>query len=301
MAASEPTRWEDFRRRAGNRARRALRPIYQRLRGGARPHPVLIVGVARSGSTMAVDAFERSWHTEVYVQRDARLFEKHLLQDDRLAGRLARSRATAIVCKPMHENQRVPELLRRFPAARVIWLWRDYGDTINSSVRKWNTMVGHLGRVVADPDEAGWYGAGITPGALDLARRHYRDEMSNESAYGLFWTMRQQMYFDLDLSREGRVRIVRYEDLAQRPQAAFREMFEFAECPFDLDCIRYVHGSSIHRHARPAIDPAIEAVCREMTDRLQAAVERQQPLAVRRPSHDCQSHPSDVVVAANRE
>ncbi len=258
----------DLVRRLGNRVRRYSRPVLHWLAPAQNPHPVLIVGCARSGSTMVAEAFDRSLWTEPYVQRDPRLFDRHLLQDEKLRAILRRSRAEAVVCKPMHENQRVPELLERFPTSRVLWLWRDYGDTVNSSVRVWKTMVEHLGRVAADPERSGWYGDRITPTGLELVRRHYRPDMSNESAYGLFWVLRHQYYFDYDLAGEERVRIFRYEDLVQDPTAAFAEMFRFAGCSYRPWCSKHVHAQSINRHARPAIEPEIEQLCRAMTDRL---------------------------------
>lgn len=258
-----------FARRLGNRLRRYSRPIAQRLAPAAQPHPVFIVGCARSGSSMVMEAFDRSLWTEPYVQLDPRLFERHLLQDERLQALLPRSRAEAIVCKPMHENQRIPELLKKFPAAKVVWLWRDYGDTINSSVRAWKTMVENLGRVATDPANSGWYGDRITPAGLELVRRHYRPDMTSESAYGLFWVVRHQFYFDFGLASEPRVRIFRYEDLVQNPAQAFAEMFRFAGCSFTPWCAKHVHAKSVQRHDRPTIDPAIERLCQEMTERLE--------------------------------
>lgn len=219
---------------------------------------------------MVMETFDRSMWTEPYVQKDARLFERHLLQDDRLQAILARSRAEAVVCKPMHENQRLPELLEKFPTARVPWLWRDYGDTINSSVRVWKNMVQNLGRIAADPATSGWYGDRITPAGLDLVRRHYRADMSSESAYGLFWVLRHQYFFDYRLGDEPRVRIFRYEELVQNPGEAFAAMFHFAGCTYSPWCSAHVHAKSVNRHARPAIDPAIEQLCQEMTERLAA-------------------------------
>lgn len=272
MSKSPPR--SDLLRRLGNRLRRYTRPLLQRLAPAAAPHPVLIVGCARSGSTMVMEVLDRSLWNQTYAQRDARLFHKHLLQDERLEAILARSRAEAVVCKPMHENQRVPELLARFPSARALWLWRDYGDTINSSVRVWNNMVQNLGRIVADPGAAGWYGDRISPTALGWVRRHYRADMSQESAYGLFWAVRHQFYFEYGLDHEPRVRIFRYEDLVQNPPAAFAELFRFAGCSFRPWCVKHVHAKSVQRHERPSIDPGIEQLCCDMTARLEAAYGR---------------------------
>ena len=257
-------------RKASNAQRRILKWGYQRLRPHATTRPVFIMGCARSGSSMTMHIFDRAYDAAIYQQRDHRAFCNGVLREaDVVRTLLANSRAAVAVFKPMHENQYARRFLTAFPELRIIWLLRGYGDSVNSSVHKWSQMRQNLQAIAQGQRDVGWWGERLSEHNLALVRQYYRPEMTNESAYALFWYLRHSFYFDLNLDQHPHVRVFRYENLVTHPAQQFGEVFKFCGCPFSSEYTRMVHVHSINRHPHPEIDPEIEAHCQEITYRFE--------------------------------
>ncbi len=215
-----------------------------------------------------MDLFARSLDADIYQQVDRRAFHNHVLRPEAVLRHLFdRSRAAVVMLKPMHENQHARRYLETFPALKIVWLLRAYGDSVNSCVRRWNSMRGNL-RAIAEGDvNVGWWGEGLSDRQLDLIRQLYRPEMSEVSAYALFWYLRHSFYFDLGLDESPHVRVFRYETLVSEPETAVEDLFHFCGCPYKPAYARILHASSIRKHAHPEIDPEIESLCQDMTMR----------------------------------
>jgi hypothetical protein len=256
---------EAISRKTKTIGRRTRRWLYQRAHPRQPTVPVFIVACQRSGTSMAMDVFERSFDALVYHTGDRSAYDHGLLLDDEIIRRLlAKSRAAVTVFKPMNQIQSLKHFLSVFPGLRVVWLLRDYRDVVNSGVRRWDTMRDTLRRVTTDPANAGWHGEAIPERLLEVVRAHYHDEMSLESAYALFWYLRNRFYFELSLDSSEQVRMFRYEDLVSRPLEAFTEMFAFCGCPFHPHLTTQIFDTSIGRYEPPKIDPAIATLCEEL-------------------------------------
>ena len=64
--------------------------------------------------------------------------------------------------------------------------------------------------------------------------------------------------------------IVQYEDTVLHKEKAFRRVFGFLGFPFDPEIIDGIFASSVGKHSRPAIEPAIQEVCDALQSRLDA-------------------------------
>lgn len=269
------------RRKADTVQRRLRRWVYQRCQPCRPTVPVFVVGCQRSGTDMTLRAFDLSLDARVYWPGDLRAYraqETDTLREPQVIRRiLARSGAAATVFKPLHHLQRAREFLDTYPDLRIVWLLRNYQDCVNSCVRKWTTMKDTLAQVAADPSQAGWHGDGLTPRLLQLVRTHYHDGLSLESAFALFWYLRNSFYFELSLQSHRRVRIFRYEQLVQPASQEFRRMFQFCGCPFQPAVTREVFASSVQRHAPPVIDPRIDDLCGSLMDDFESLLGGGQP------------------------
>lgn len=257
--------------RKANTARQRLRRWgYQRLYPHALTTPVFVMGFARSGSSVTMDLFARSMDADVYQQADPRAFQNSVLRSEAAVRSLIdKSRAAVAVFKPMHENQCAGHYLDAFPGLKIVWLFRQYGDSVNSCVRRWNTMRRNLQAIAAGETDCGWWGEGLSTHQLDVVRQHYQPEMSEASAYALFWYIRHSFYFDLGLDEAPNVRVFRYEALVSEPETEVESLFRFCGCPYQPAYARILHASSIRKHPHPEIDPEVEALCRDMTMRFE--------------------------------
>ncbi|PON17912.1 hypothetical protein C2W62_10750 [Candidatus Entotheonella serta] len=144
-------------RKANTLQRRLRRWGYQRLSPHASTTPVFIMGCARSGSSVTMELFAHSLDADVYQQVDRRAFHNHMLHPEAaLCGLFDKSRAAVVVLKPMHENQYARRYLDTIPGLKIVWLLRAYGDSVNSCVRRWNTMRDNLRAIAAGEAEVGW-------------------------------------------------------------------------------------------------------------------------------------------------
>ncbi len=257
-------------RKANSAQRRLCRWGYQRLFPHPSTTPVFIMGFARSGSSVTMDLFGRSLDAEVYQQVDPRAFQNSILRGQAVVrGLIDKSRAAVVIFKPMHENQSARQYLEAFPELKIIWLFRQYGDSVNSCVRRWSTMSRNLHAIASGKIDLGWWGEGLSAHQIDVIRQHYRPEMSAASAYALFWYVRHYFYFDLGLDETPNVQVFRYESLVSEPETEVERLFRFCGCPFKPAYARILHASSIRKHAHPEIDPEIEALCQDMTMRFE--------------------------------
>ena len=121
------------------RLRKGLKSGWQRIAVRApAPVPVFICGEMRSGTNMLTDCFDRSWNTAIYNETDDDAFTGYALHDDSTVGALIDgSSATHVVFKSIADSSRAAALLETFDRSRVVWIFRNPEDVVNSAMRKW--------------------------------------------------------------------------------------------------------------------------------------------------------------------
>ncbi len=225
---------------------------------------------------MVMDVFDRSAYADIFQQVDERMFHEHMLKDiDTIRKIVQQSKACVVVCKPLHENQYAKRYLEKIPELKIIWLYRNYNDSVNSSVRRWNNMLIRIEAIVKDPSNSGWWGDELPKDKIELVRALYNSNMTQESAYALMWFLRHSFFFDLGLSENQRVRIYRYEEMVSEPAKYFSQMFEYCRCPFSTKYVNGIHANSVNKNPPVRIDPRIEKLCQEMTKKLDRQVSLQ--------------------------
>jgi hypothetical protein len=162
------------------------------------------------------------------------------------------------------DSQFTDNLLSRFEGARAIWVYRRYEDVANSCARmQWGYHLKELVSWVAcgELERLGARGKRISADTVRLFGKLFHEDLSREDSACLYWYMRNQVYFDLNLHMDPRVLIVQYEDTVLNPEKAFRRIFDFLGFPYDPAIIDDVFASSVNKHPWSAIDPAIQEVC----------------------------------------
>ncbi len=250
------------------------REIHRALRRGLRPvphpRPVFVVGCQRSGTSVTLRIFDQSLDATVFWPHDSKAYSHQLLRKpERIKELISQSRTTVAVFKPMNQIQLIPEYLAEYPGLKIVWLLRRYQDVVNSSARKWKSMPETLRQIVIDPQRAGWHGENLSQKTLEIVRTHYHDNISLESAYALFWYMRNIFYFEYGLDHNPNVKIFRYEQLVQQPEKYFAEMFKFCNVSFDPKFTRQIYSSSVGKNPPPSIDEGIKKLCEELTEAFQ--------------------------------
>lgn len=252
------------------RARKSLWAARKGRRGGARP--VFILGAQRSGTTILIRSLNRSLEIEVHGEASPRAMLDWRIREAPVIEKLIRRSAhRVIVFKPLTDSHRARDFLSLAESARAIWMYRNAADRANSAVARFgSTNLEHLSGFVRGDLLETWQAQGLSSESMALLKRFNYDDMSPHSAAGLFWYIRNALYFEQRLDTDARVLPLAYEDLVTNPAGTMRGVSHFIGCSFEPALYDNVHGKSLGR-ARSNLAPEVEALCATMYDRLRRA------------------------------
>lgn len=237
-----------------------------------RKKPIFIVGSNRSGTQMVCRAIGNSPHGWDYPEGDFSIaFDRYLLRSDWIIERLIRHAPAPLVpFGSILDSQFTDRLLTRFENARAIWVYRRYQDAVTSSVGLWGEHQKDWARSVADGDldRLGPRGERISAETVRLFRRLFREDLSAEDGGCLYWYIRNQIYFDLELDKDPRVLIVNYEDAVLKKEPAYRRIFDFLGFPYHFAVVKDVFADSVGRNPWPGVDARIQDLCDALKARL---------------------------------
>jgi hypothetical protein len=244
-----------------------------------RPTCVFVSGVGRSGTNMLMDILETSYETDVFHERDPRAFEKFIMRPAGVIHSLVQhSHAPVVIVKALLDADRLDTLLEDFAPAKVLWMVRFYGDSVNSHLKHWPGGRNEIENVLRDRKAAGWRAAGMTDETFRVLREHYRPEMTSASAHALFWYYRNQLFFDQQLDRSDRVFVAEYERLVSEPHYLDR-VASFMSITATERMRRIAHRESVRKDPFPDIAPHIRDLCEAMQARLSLAANPSYPEA----------------------
>ena len=228
---------------------------------------VLIFGCQRSGTTMLQQTFlDRSWRILIIEEHDRRLVGAHPPPGETdwqdyptVVRRLRRIPFEVVAAKPLVESDRAVELMDAAEPVRAVWMLRHYGGVAQSSLRRFGEDNPYLDlQPYCDHDSTDWRSRGASEETRETVIRLMNEGLSSLDAAALFWWARNQLYFDQQLWRDGRIRILRYEracNCSEEVAAALSDFIEIraAHAPFPPKCARILKRSRRCRSsARPS-------------------------------------------------
>lgn len=231
---------------------------------------VFVLGVQRSGTTMLIDCLNRSVETEV-LGEVSRAMDNFRLKDTHVIAEIIKGcPAKAVVFKPLTDSHKARKLLDMSPNVRVCWSFRRASDRANSAVAKFGSNNLELLTAFTKGEMMDtWQAQGMSQDSLDLIRRFDVESMTPHSAAGLFWVIRNNMFFEMGLDKEPRVLPISYEDLVSNPKTVMRGVCDFCGIRYDDKLVSNIHAKSIGKE-ESRLDPEIKALCDEMYARFHA-------------------------------
>jgi Sulfotransferase domain len=235
--------------------------------------PVFVVGPQRSGTTMLMGVFHLHPDTEVFdearqspVYLDFRVRSIATLKDsiDRSTKRFA---CYKIIC----DSHILPSFLEALPSAKVIWSYRGATDTAESALKKFPHATRAIRLVCDGKPGGGWFAEGVSAETAAVLRAMPLSELSKLDYACLAWWARNQLFFELGLEKLARVRLLRYESLAQEPVDVLRRLFEWVGLTWSNRVCRFVHSRSVRQSGLSQLHPAVASLCGDLEQRLDAA------------------------------
>ncbi|MCB0187535.1 MAG: hypothetical protein KDE31_24875, partial [Caldilineaceae bacterium] len=185
----------------------------------ANPSILPIFGCQRSGTSLLTRVFFRDLNAKVYRETSALSSSDQESQRrklrmnslDEIKQILGRDRASLIVLKPLVESQRAPEILRCFPNARALWLYRHYKDVAASNLQAFgmDNGINDL-RPIVRGESQNWRSEGTSAETREQVSKFFHETMNPYDAAALFWYARNRLFFELALDTNERVRLCQY-------------------------------------------------------------------------------------------
>ena len=104
-------------------------------------------------------------------------------------------------------------------------------------------------------------------GNTGCRRKLLEKSLSPEEGAALFWYLRNELYFSLDLHKNKHVLLVDYQKLVTDPNYQFERIFNFIDISYDEAFSFDVNKASIGKKSFPDIDDIIVALCEQLEEK----------------------------------
>lgn len=245
--------------------------------------PVFVLGRQRSGTTMLMHIFHR--HPDMLVldeHRNSPAFADYRLRGaDTIRSLLGEATFPFVCLKPICDSHRIRELYREFPGGHYIWVYRDFEDVANSSLRKFDVATRAIRLVCTGRPGGGWFDEGVSPRIREVLRQVYRPDLPDFDLACLIWWARNRLLIESGLAGQPGVTAVKYEALVSDPSRMLDWLFRRIDIRNPGHVERNVTARSIGRHAAPAMDEHVRELCRSTLAELDEAFLEQHPPGAR--------------------
>lgn len=258
---------KEKRERAISRARKRVARVFARRSSSV---PVFVFGKQRSGTTMMMNVFHARRDTEVFDERAAsRAFIDYRIRSfDVLARLVERSKAPFVCFKPLADSHLIHEFVKRFPEAKMLWVYRNYVDSAMSSVKKWPNGRRAIRLVCTGQSGGGWFQEGVSDDVAQTLREVYAPELTELDLSCLVWWARNRLVMELELMELPNVMIVRYEDLVTDSSRAFGALFKFVGMVLDDRAVGNVVRKRTVDRGHVEVNTRVRELCDSLLDRL---------------------------------
>lgn len=251
----------------------ARKQIMQPVRRPCTSTPVFVLGKQRSGTSMLMFVFHRHPDTLVFDEHKGNAaFNRYRLRGtDDIRRVVEKSRYPFVCFKPISDSHQILKLFQAFPDGHFIWLYRDYRDTANSSLRKFAGATRAIRLVCTGQQGGGWFQDGISPPVEKVLRDVYRPDLPDFDLACLVWWARNQIIFESGLIGLPNVTITKYEALVSQPSSAVAWLCGRIGMPYRDRIVKTVSARSISRHRAPDLDASVQQLCDESLEALDEA------------------------------
>ncbi len=232
---------------------------------------VLIFGCQRSGTTMLQQTvLDRSWRVLIVEEHDSRLVGRHpqpgetVWQDyPTVLKRLHRVPFEVVAAKPLVESDRAVELMDAADPVKAIWMLRHYDAVARSNVERFGMENPYRDlQPFCDDDPLDWRCRGANTKTRETVLNVMKGGLSPLDAAAMFWWARNQLYFQQRLDSDGRIRIIRYDRLCNRPEEVVEALSDYIEIALPQTSIAAKIRPRPDSRGVTDLHPEVERLCR---------------------------------------
>lgn len=262
-----------IRRRALAMAKQMARSVVRAPRSQRRI--LLIFGCQRSGTTMLQQTIlDRSWRVLILEEHDKRLVgntrvvEETDWQDySTVIQRLRQIPIEVVVAKPLVESSQAVELMDAAGEVKAIWMLRRYDGVARSNIKRFgleNAYHDLAGFCENDPLD--WRSRGSSEETRSTIKRLVGEGVSPLDAAALFWWARNRLYFQQELWRDERIRILRYERTCDQTKDVVEALSSYLGITLPVSKAVSRTRPQLRSEKNSGLHPEVERLCQELWD-----------------------------------
>ena len=233
---------------------------------------LVILACNRSGKTTLLNVINLSPECLIYTESSKAACKNYRIKSlDAIKFLITKNSEKTVVFETAYDLQCANVFLDLHSLTKVVWLFRNYHDVVNDAVKRFGRVQKGIMLAIAEGRRDKYLNAmreGMKPDTLRIIKRVSNENMSSEDGAALLWYVRNLIYFDFGLHKDGRILLVNYDDLATEPIQYFRRIFDFISCPFYEKYVKDINALYVRKMPLPVIDSEIELLCNEMMERL---------------------------------
>ncbi len=242
---------------------------------------LFVIGCQRSGTTLMTQIFEKDLHVKVYGEfselSDIDKNKIRLNPFEHVKNEIEKNNASSIVLKPLVESQNTNKLLTFFEKSHCLWMFRHYQDVASSNLKHFGLQNGINNlRPIINQEKNNWRSDNISQDTFKLVKSLFSEKMHPHDAAALFWIVRNHLFFELELEKNQRVMMCKYEDLVNEPLKTMESIYSFSDFQFPgKNIVARVHSKSINKGKSISLSPPIKNLCDSMWEELNKSYHNQ--------------------------
>jgi hypothetical protein len=211
---------------------------------------LFLTGNYRSGTTILFKTLSSSWSIDAYHDSTNKAFESQYLRSFFSLKRLLDdSFADYVLLKPNNEIFFAEKLLRQYPSSKILFIFRNYNQVINSVLKNQWQLDSNLQKLMNTS------GKGIEE-IIKFNLKYYFDNFDNEiqkeierclkkqhiiNLIAIHWYLANLSYFDIH--KTGRVFLINYNNFLSKPNAHFEFLSRKLNTPLDKESLKILEGN----------------------------------------------------------
>jgi hypothetical protein len=227
---------------------------------------IFVFGNQRSGTSMLMVAFHRHPDIIVYDEhRDNKAFHNYRIKSFEKINEIVMQSSFPAVCfKPICDSHLISEFQANIPAAHFIWIYRDFRDVANSTLRKFANATRAIILICEGKPGGGWLEESVSDYMRDILQSVYKKGLSRFDLCCLVWWVRNQVLMDSPILNSNDLSVIKYETLVTRPDNVMNWLFKRIDFPYDARINQRMNSGSIRRNPYPPMNLEVANLCHEL-------------------------------------
>ncbi|RDH83781.1 MAG: hypothetical protein DIZ80_06485 [endosymbiont of Galathealinum brachiosum] len=234
---------------------------------------IFIFGCQRSGTTIIQNIISLDPSVKYHGEGDEPYFydvsteKHHRLKPQQDVDRILNNELfNYMAIKPLYESQHANNLLKQYSNSKSVWMFRHYQDVIDSHLHYYKYNSHDYIKPFFDKNIKNWLNESIPKDINEFIQQFKLEELSDADAYGLFWIVRNSIYWDIKDNKN--VILINYEKLVSQPDVEISKTCKFLNLPYYSFYCNAIRSNAVSKKVNFTLQDSIKEKCEDIYNRL---------------------------------